>query len=99
MRIALPAGAREMFAPWPDLAGGQAAPYGNVSMVLAGETGASVTVTFWRDDRTAQQVHDLTSGESVAVAPTHKWPGITAVTLARTDTNTGATASAVVSRW
>lgn len=99
MLIDLPTGEHVMFAPWPEVAGGQTAPYSNVSMVLSGETGAVVEVTFWRDGKTAVQTHELTSGVSVPVAPAHKWPGVTAVTLARTDTAAESTAAAVVSRW
>jgi lysozyme len=99
MLIPLPPGERVGFAPWPALEEGQEAPYKHVSMMLAGDTGATVEVTFWRGEHTATQTHALTSGESVDVAPAHKWPGVTAVTLLRADTGTAVSASATVSRW
>lgn len=100
MRISLPLGAREVFAPWPE-ASGAAAPYSNVSMVLTGETGAVVSVEFWRGgpQPAATQVHELTAGTALPVAPEHKWAGVTAVTLSRTDSDTAAAAAAVISRW
>lgn len=100
MIIDLPPGAHKVFAPWPAAAEGQA-PYSNVSMILTGETGAVVGVEFWRGgpDPSATQVHELKSGVALEVAPAHKWPGITAVTLTRTDSDATATAAATVSRW
>jgi lysozyme len=100
MRISLLPGAREVFAPWPEAPDG-AAPYSNVSMVLTGETGAVVSVEFWRGSPqpAATQVHELTSGAALPVAPVHKWPGVTAVSLTRTDSSVTAAAAAVISRW
>jgi lysozyme len=100
MRIPLPAGAVELFTPWPDVPAGQPGPYGHVSLVLTGQAGAQVTVEFWRGgpDPSGHQVHDLADGVAVPVAPVHDWPGITAVTLTRADT-TSAAAAADVTRW
>jgi GH25 family lysozyme M1 (1,4-beta-N-acetylmuramidase) len=100
MIIDLPAGAHKVFAPWPDAAEGQP-PYSNVSMVLTGDTGAVVGVEFFRGgpDPSATQVHELASGIALEAGPVHKWPGITAVTLTRTDSDATATAAATVSRW
>lgn len=99
MFIGLPPGERVVFAPWTDPAGKAAAPYSNVSLVLAGETGAQVTVTVWRGAGSFPHVHDLTSGTAVDGGPAHGWAGVTAVVLARTDADESAMASGVLTRW
>jgi lysozyme len=97
--FALPPGERVVFAPWTDPAGKASAPYSNVSLILAGETGAQVTATIWRGTESFPHVHDLTSGKAVDGGPAHGWSGVTAVTLARTDSDLTACASGVLTRW
>ena len=97
--FSLPPGERIMFAPWTDAAGKTAAPYSSMALMLTGETGSQVTVTFWRGTESFPYIHNLTSGEAVNGAPPHGWPGVTAVTLARTDTNATAVASGILTRW
>jgi hypothetical protein len=97
--FSLPPGERVVFAPWTDPAGKASAPYSNVSLILAGETGAQVTATVWRGAESHPHVHDLTAGTAVDGGPAHGWAGVTAVVLARTDTDENAMASGVLTRW
>jgi GH25 family lysozyme M1 (1,4-beta-N-acetylmuramidase) len=99
MFISLPPGERVVFAPWTDITGKAAAPYSNVSLILAGETGAQVTATVYRGVKSFPHAHDLISGTAVDGGPAHGWAGVTAVVLARTDTDTNAMASGVLTRW
>jgi lysozyme len=99
MIFPLPTNAKAVFAPWADAAGKPGTPYKNASLVLAGETGAQVTVTIWRGAEKFPKAHDLKSGVAVDGGPAHGWGGVTMVTLARTDGDLGATASGVLTRW
>jgi hypothetical protein len=94
--IALPHADRVVLAPWG--APGQSSPYSHLSLVLAGETGAQVTVTIWRGSEPFTHVHNLTSGTAQGGDPVNGWAGVTMVTLARTDTS-AVQASAVLNRW
>jgi hypothetical protein len=97
--FSLPPGERVVFAPWTDPAGKASAPYSNVSLILAGETGAQVTATIWRGAESFPHAHNLTAGTAVDAGPAHGWAGVTAVMLARTDAEDDAMASGVLTRW
>jgi len=97
------AAGRAVFCPWPHAGQVKAKPpYTHVTMVLAGDGGAQVTVTFSRGGATGHEVRTvmLASGTAVPVNPASGWAGVETVTLARTDAAaSGAVASAVVTRW
>jgi hypothetical protein len=92
-------GDRVVFSPWNDTAGKPGKPFKNVSLVLAGETGAQLTVTFYRGAEAFPYTHDLKTGVPVAGDPVHGWAGVTMVAVARTDGDLAANASGVLTRW
>ena len=100
MPTAFVPGQREVWPVWADAsAARESGAYSNVSLVLAGDTGAEFSVTWYFNGGHGEgETYSLESSATTMANP-RSLDGVSTVAIKRTDSNTALAASAVLNRW